>query len=334
MENNKRSSWLTEDYVPDLVSVIIPTYNREVYLHEAITSVIAQTYRPIQCIIVDDGSTDNTRQLVVNFNLENKDGFSIKYIFQENLGSQVARNTGTKASSGEFIQYLDSDDLLFPAKIKNQVAFLYENKHCDGVFGGWCKGTIEENELIPSYATEDLLTQLFTEHCIHTLSFLFRRTIVEKIGPWDINVRRNQEIDFQLRGLLEGGNYQFQPQIGGLWRIHNGERIANLTGLKDLMAFYQKWERILSAKELFNQQMGKNISAIYYWACLANKSNRSERVNILKECIRLNPEVDFIKSRKMKWLLNLFGENIALRCWLDWNKLHQLKQELNKLLMK
>lgn len=326
IENN---SWISEDFTPHLVSVIIPTYNRARYLQEAIQSVICQTYRPIECIVVDDGSTDNTKEVVEKFIAENHKDFVVNYIFQENLGSQVARNTGTKASTGQFIQYLDSDDLLYPDKVKTQVQFLNDNKDCDGVWGGWAKGTVEKNELIESIAREDLLTQFLTEHCIHTLSFLMRRNLVDKIGPWDVAIKRNQEIDFQVRGLLSGANYKCQTQICGLWRIHNGARIGNTTGLKDFMNFYQKWERILTEKGLFNNQMKKNISTIYYWAALqSNNKFDATAAKILAEALRLNQDIPFANSRKMKLFRRFLPTGVSIRIWLFCSKRNISKKDI------
>jgi uncharacterized protein (DUF1919 family) len=317
VENNKESDWIAGNYVPNLVSVIIPTYNRDVYLVEAIQSVINQTYRPIECIVVDDGSTDNTKETIDNLITENKEGFSLKYIFQENSGSQVARNTGTKASTGELIQYLDSDDLLYPDKIKNQVQFLNQNQRCDGVWGDWRKGKVDKNVLIQSFAKEDLLTQLLTEDCIHTLSFLFRRSIVQKIGLWDLNIKRNQEIDFQVRGLLKGGNYEYQSQICGLWRVHGGERIANTSGLRDILYFFQKWENILTKKDLFTEHIQKNISNIYWWFCLSeNIRSKKGLFKMLMEAVRLNPQIEFINTSKMRSLRNLIGLKYSIKIWL------------------
>jgi glycosyltransferase involved in cell wall biosynthesis len=297
-----------------LVSVIIPTYNRSAFLKEAIESVIAQTYRPIECVVVDDGSTDNTKEVVEEIANTADRNFKLLYIFQENSGSQVARNTGTKASSGEYIQYLDSDDLLFPHKIENQVTFLQEHKDCDGVWGGWAKGTPEKNEIIKSLARADLLTQFLTEHSIHTLGFLMRRSIVEKIGAWDEKIKRNQEIDFQVRGLLAGANFQYQSQIGGLWRIHEGERIANTTGGKEFLKFYQKWEKILIEKGLFNEQMKKNIARTYFWQS-NKKENVSDSFRLLQEAVRLDPKIPFMQSPKMRILHKTIGLRNALRIW-------------------
>jgi len=307
---------LPETRNPTLVSVIIPTYNRNGYLKEAIESCIAQTYRPIECIIVDDGSTDGTQKLIEGLQTVLDESFFLKYIYQNNAGSQVARNTGSDASTGEFIQYLDSDDLLYPKKIERQVAFLREYPGCDAVWGDWAKGTKADNIIIRSVARQDLLTQMLTEHCIVNFSFLMRRAIVEKIGLWDIKIKRNQEIDFQVRGLLAGAKYEHQPQIGGLWRIHDGDRIANTTGAKEFLLFYRKWERILVERRLFNQQMRVNIANIYIWLVNSNSDFNQENLALLQEVVRLNPEINITQKFTMKILRKFLGLNLFLKFWL------------------
>jgi glycosyltransferase involved in cell wall biosynthesis len=100
------------------VSVLIPSYNRDYILGSAIESVLAQTYRPIEVVLVDDGSTDGTRALVEKF------GPPVRYIYQPNAGMATARNTGLAAARGEFVAFQDSDDLWMPWKLQVQVAIM------------------------------------------------------------------------------------------------------------------------------------------------------------------------------------------------------------------
>ncbi|MBE9529344.1 MAG: glycosyltransferase family 2 protein [Proteobacteria bacterium] len=107
------------------VSVIIPTYNRSSYVIEAIESVLAQTYKNIEIVIIDDGSTDDTRERLKPYLNQYKD--RIKYIYTENGGPARARNIGMKAATGEYIAFLDSDDLYYPFKTELQVGVLENN---------------------------------------------------------------------------------------------------------------------------------------------------------------------------------------------------------------
>src|SRR5262245_34526643 len=108
--------------IRDLVSTIIPVYNRPDLLVDAVHSVLAQTYRPIEVIIVDDGSTDSTPQIARD--LADRHPQVIRWIRQTNGGPGRARQTGLETARGEYVQYLDSDDLLLPRKFELQVAAL------------------------------------------------------------------------------------------------------------------------------------------------------------------------------------------------------------------
>src|SRR5215212_11526906 len=101
-----------------LVSVVIPTYNRRRLVVEAVESALAQTYRPLEILVVDDGSTDGTEAELHRF------GSAVRYLKQPNQGAAAARNRGIRAATGELVAFLDSDDLWAPAKIEKQVALM------------------------------------------------------------------------------------------------------------------------------------------------------------------------------------------------------------------
>jgi glycosyltransferase involved in cell wall biosynthesis len=314
---------IPDRYIFELVTVIIPTYNRGTFLKEAVESIIHQTYRPIECIVVDDGSTDNTRELVNELMKKNDTSFTLKYIYQDNSGAQAARNAGTQVCSGEFVQYFDSDDLLYPQKIEKQVDFLRNNAECDGVFGDWDMGMAENKEVIEAWESEDMITQLLTEKSIHTLAFLYRREIINKTGEWDVNIKRNQEIDFQIRGLLEGAVYKYQPQICGLWRIHEEIRIGNSTGSKEVLYFFKKWEKLLEQKNLLTEKLKEKIANVLFWTAVKEIEKRhKQRTDLLLEAVRLDKNISFYNTPKMRLMVELMGKKPALKLWLLWFKRH------------
>ncbi|RZL02640.1 MAG: glycosyltransferase family 2 protein, partial [Pedobacter sp.] len=265
MQQRNFKNWLPDDFNIGVVSVIIPTYNRVSLLKEAIESIVQQSYRPIECIVIDDGSTEDVRSLVEGFSRNNSDDFEVKYILQQNAGSQVARNNGTRASCGEYIQYLDSDDRLTPDKLAKQVAFLQQHLSYDAIFGDWVKGDLVNNEEVLAYAGEDLIKQMLTERCVANFSMLMTRSLVNKIGPWDEGLRRYQEIDYHLRGLVEGGSYAHEKMNTGLHRVHGSSRITTTTGALDILHFYKKWENELSVLNRFDEEMKKAFAALYLW---------------------------------------------------------------------
>src|SRR6185503_12200391 len=119
--------------VPGLVSTIIPVYNRAAMLAEAVNSVLAQAHRPIEIIVVNDGSTDDTQTKANGLAALHPN--EIRVIHQANTGPGLAREAGRQVASGEFIQYLDSDDLLLPRKFELQVEGLRSNPDCGVSYG-------------------------------------------------------------------------------------------------------------------------------------------------------------------------------------------------------
>src|SRR5690242_13247080 len=113
-----------------LVSVIIPTYNGTAFLRETIDSALAQTYPAVEVIVVDDGSTDDTAAVIAEY------GDRIKGIAQANSGTSAARNTGIRASSGDYIAFLDHDDLWAPIKLARQMRVLRDHPELGMVYAG------------------------------------------------------------------------------------------------------------------------------------------------------------------------------------------------------
>jgi glycosyltransferase involved in cell wall biosynthesis len=301
-----------------LVSVVIPTYNRAELLKDAVHSVHQQTYRPMECIVVDDGSKDHTSEAMDSLKALQGPGFTLSYVRQANAGAQVARNTGTAAASGDYIQYLDSDDLLYPGKIAAQVEYLEQHPGCDGVFGDWDKGLPGASEKIIAHAEQDLYAQFLAGRCIATFSFLMRRGIIDKSGGWDPAIRRNQEIDFHVRALLAGASFAYQSLPTGLWRIHPNERIANTTGLKDVIFFYRKMERLLAERGLFSEAIRKKIAALYMWLVSENINRPNEDlVPVLEEAVRLDKDIGFFDNRKLRLMALLTGKRTAFGLWLN-----------------
>jgi len=112
-----------------LISVIIPVYNCEKYITEAINSVLKQEYHPLEIIVVDDGSTDKTQDKIKEF------GYQITYIYQENGGTAKARNNGIKNAKGDYFAFLDADDIWVENKLKMQMEIFAKNPEIDLVFG-------------------------------------------------------------------------------------------------------------------------------------------------------------------------------------------------------
>ncbi len=191
--------------IENLVSTIIPVHNRPAMLRTAVESVLAQTYRPIEVIIADDGSTDETP--VVAKALVERYHEVIRYVRHENAGPGPARELGRKLANGEFIQYLDSDDRLLPNKFADQVAVLRRHPECDVAYG--ITRLVNQNGEVqadPFKWTAKDIPQLFPGllvdrwWCTHTP--LYRRSLTDLIGCWcDMRWSQDWEYDSRIGAL-------------------------------------------------------------------------------------------------------------------------------------
>jgi glycosyltransferase involved in cell wall biosynthesis len=178
-----------------LVSIIIPCYNGETYLHHAIESALAQSYQWIEVIVVDDGSVDNTSRIAHSY--------PVRYVHQDNCGVSSARNLGIQTSRGAVIVFLDADDRLKREAIDAGVRVLADHPECamavgDHVFVA-ADGSYLANSRKPSLSAfhyEALLTSNFIEM---TSTVLFRRSVLEQAGGFNTGLRAAEDYDLYLR---------------------------------------------------------------------------------------------------------------------------------------
>jgi len=195
------SNCITSEFIPGLVSTIIPVYNRSLLLKEAVASVLSQTYKNIEIIIVDDGSTDDTADTCDQLALENR---NVKAIHIEHKGRPgLVREAGRLAARGEYIQYLDSDDLLFPEKFEKMVAALEQNPEC-GI--AYCYTRRYPRGETPTDVPIELTGETF-----HTMlpaflgrrfwltpTPLYRKTVCDKAGAWS-GMPFWEDIEYDIR---------------------------------------------------------------------------------------------------------------------------------------
>lgn len=171
-----------------LVSTIIPVFNRPALLREAVASVLAQAYRPLEILIVNDGSTDDTGQAAEALAAASPDVIRVFHI--ANGGPGVARETGRQAARGEFIQYLDSDDLLLPGKFERQVAGLRAHPQCGVAYGKTCCVPVGQEPVLttPWKRTGERIATMFPSFLESrwwdTSTPLYRRRVTDAAGPW------------------------------------------------------------------------------------------------------------------------------------------------------
>lgn len=190
-----------------LVSVIMPAYNAELYVLEAVRSVLDQDYEPVEILLIDDGSTDNTVEWV------RREAPQVKVVQQANAGVAAARNTGLRCARGELICFLDADDGWLPGKLTAQVNYLQRHPEVGLVFHRWWVWKPDETGayirplelLVPVPGEIDparsgwIYPQLLLDCIVHTSTVMMRREMFEKTGFFDTTLLVGEDYDYWLR---------------------------------------------------------------------------------------------------------------------------------------
>jgi len=214
------------EIVEGLVSTVIPVRNRSGMLREAVASVLAQTWRPIEIIISDDGSTDDT--IDAGRALEAEHPGVVRYTWNENAGAGAAREHGRQLARGEFIQYLDSDDLLWPRKFEVQVAALRARPECGAAYGQirLCPEDgppIESPYKWSGREMAELFPALLVDRWWNTNAPLWRRSTCDAIGPWS-RMRYSQDWEYDARAGALGTRLAYCPEFVTDQRQHPAVR--------------------------------------------------------------------------------------------------------------
>jgi glycosyltransferase involved in cell wall biosynthesis len=191
-----------------LVSVIVPVYNGEDFLADALASIRLQDYCPLEIVVIDDGSTDGTGELAVTL------GQDVNWIQQQNRGPAAARNAGLAIAHGEFIAFLDADDLWPPGKLQSQIDLLLANPAVEIVLG--CIQGVGYSGIPPSLATDAKGSFLG----VHLGSAVFRKSVFTKVGSFDENLRYSEDHDWFFRAREQHIAIISIPQVTLLYRRH------------------------------------------------------------------------------------------------------------------
>lgn len=199
-----------------LVSIIIPCYNSELFIIECLESCQIQTYRQIEIIVIDDGSTDKSTEIVNQFMVKNSD-VNCRLLSKENKGASSARNTGIKESNGTFIQFLDADDILFKDKIQSQVDLINENKTCQLIVGSYETVNLQSSKTRKrNYSDNDdsLWMALYKSDLGNTCSNLFNASLFKEQGvSWNETLPSSQEYNLMFDILKITQQIIFDAQI-------------------------------------------------------------------------------------------------------------------------
>jgi len=215
-----------------LVSIIVPTYNYGNLISETLTSIQSQTYENWECIVVDDGSTDNTAEVVACYSAKDS---RIRYIQQENRRQAAARNNGIGHSRGEYFQFLDADDLLEREKLQRQVAFLDASPDVDIIYSNvryFNDGNPSERRLanvndqawmpLSTGAGQEILLQIVRNNIMPVNAPLIRRSTIEQVGSFDERLPPVEDWEYLIRCAAADKRFHYADEDGirALVRTH------------------------------------------------------------------------------------------------------------------
>ncbi|WP_123658767.1 glycosyltransferase family 2 protein [Salinisphaera japonica] len=233
-DGTHRANLLPGDGIPGLVSVIVPIYNRETLIDGMLESVKSQTYRPIEIIAVDDGSTDRSAAVVREWAASNEDqNLVVRILKQENSGAPAARNRGLSQADGEFIQFFDSDDRMLTAKLQTQVSALR-----DWPAAGFAYSNVRAASVVdiprllkdPAARQESVIGyQPVAGSSIPGLVArgVFRRSTVRSVGYWSEALRRYQDWEYSVRYVASGQLALACDELGFFTGLHDNPRIKD-----------------------------------------------------------------------------------------------------------
>lgn len=306
------------------VSVIIPTYNRVSFVVKAIDSVLAQTYDNYEIIVVDDGSTDNTREVLKKY------GNRIKYFHQDNSGVSAVRNKGIIQSTGQWIAFLDSDDEWLPEYLSNQMKLSEKDPTLCALItnsvrisnGKIIHNTFENKKFLKLFKQDAHLIlkrplyYILKYQLTDVQSLVVRKVAAEKAGLFEQNMTIAEDFDFACRVSLLGPLGANKKELVKIYR--RDEKNKNLTQqLKDRGIYsrlsigkvYEKLRNISTLtreeKTILNVVYSSNMRALGNLLLLAGETNKAR--NTFKQAFLINPSIKSLS----KYIISLLPIKIS-----------------------
>lgn len=238
-----------------LVSVIIPAFNPGILILETIESVRAQTYAPLEIIVVDDGSTDHTSQVLAPLIEKGV----VRYLKQENQGQAAARKKGFEASRGTYISFIDADDLIAPEKITLQVDYMETHLDCGVCYSDIAHFWNESPEVLLHkklvYHEGYIFDKLIQSNFIQVMTSLIRRELLIRCGMPDARFRRSDDWYLWLLLAHQGTKFCFMDRVLSFQRRQAGGTLSDQRSYFKQTAdtnlfIYEEFEKILSQEEI------------------------------------------------------------------------------------
>jgi len=229
------------------ISVVIPAYNCDRYVAQAVESVLHQTYSSVEIIVIDDGSQDNTRQVLQPYSAQ------IRYVYQDNQGVSVARNHGINLARGEFVAFLDADDVFLPDKLAVQLAVFEANPKLGIVHSGW-RRINQQGETLMDVQPWETVPELNLESWLRwkplgTMgTLMFRRNWLEEVGGFEPGLTHAEDVDLILRLALKGCEAEWLRQSTVCYRQHDQNTMRD--GISQAKSINWVLERFFSREDI------------------------------------------------------------------------------------
>lgn len=299
-------------YKEGLVSVIIPCFNASQYISEAISSVLNQTYSNYEIIVIDDGSTDNTKTAIeIHFH-------SIKYFYKDNGGPASARNLGIAKANGEYIAFLDADDYWLPDKLALQIDVLKTNSQYGLIHSNYLIRE-EGRDLYPRFLTHkppsgNVFESLFIDNHIGNLTVVIRRECLEAIGRFDESreLISIEDYEFWLR-IARSFEIRYIDKPVAVYRVHATNISNPATAIEKQLYLLHRFESFSKNLRTTSDQIVAQKRAVLLYGCACNLME-IKRYNEAKPLFAISARRKALKLHSCLGILScLFHTNILFR---------------------
>lgn len=313
-----------------LFSIVVPTFNRASLIAEALDSIGRQTYRPIEVVVVDDGSTDRTVDVVKAWANENSTNgeLSLRYIYQGNAGPGAARNSGVAAVHGQYVQFLDSDDHLHPERL-TRLAKIFEETAADFIqtgfdgFCGQCGEMIETHYGNPN--TDQFELALRGRLWANTLRCAMRRSLVERSPKWDEEMTCFEDYKYVVGALARSEKSVAVRDVLASARRGGGPRVSDRLRTREGRSFRIRCEEELASSIQLRlglepgavRQFASRLYALAFRSAASGWPDLAERCGTLAD--RLNVSLDRVGQirravyRLGPWAARLYGTGHSIK---------------------
>lgn len=309
------------------VSIIIPCYNGEMYLDECLNSVRNQSYKDFETIVINDGSTDNTEKILQKYNDEGK--LSLRVIHTENLGGAGARNIGLSAAKGEYVQFLDVDDLLFSNKLSHQISLIEESVESPTFIAGAYKSKNVDGQVSHHFPVKDNpWAGLISSSLGITSANLFQKKCLDRVGGFNEDMKSSQEYELMFRLMqLPDCLITIDDTINTIKRDINPKAISNANEGGNAIRYIllrKKMKVHLIKENMFSQEIQKVWSqTIFHAIKLMYDHNPSLSRQFFRKYLGEDyiPDLSGSVSGKYRKYISIFGYSIT-------QKMYSLKKRL------